>query len=191
MVGEAFTALTVKTKLVDVLSVPSLTVIVMVEVPFCSVTGVMITLRSVPDPPKLIFATGTNVVFDEAADTVKDPGGVSASPLVNAIAEVGVFSFVDWAPIAVIVGAPLALTVSTKLVEVVVVPSLTFTVIVLVPLSPFAGVMTRFRFAPLPPITILAFGMRVVLEDVAVTVNEPGGVSGSPTVKAIAEVGVF
>ncbi len=42
-----------------------------------------------------MFASGTSVVFDELPASVKVPGGVSASPMVNAIGDVGVFSFVD------------------------------------------------------------------------------------------------
>ncbi len=81
--------------MVDAVSVPSLTVTVMVEVPLPIVAGVMTTVRLAPLPPKAMFASGTNAGFDELPASVKLPGGVSASPTVNAIAEVGVFSFVD------------------------------------------------------------------------------------------------
>ena len=86
---------TVRTKLVDELSVPSLTVTVIVEVPLSPAAGVITTLRLAPLPPKVMLATGTKVVFEEAADRVKLLGSVSASPMVNAIGPVGVFSFVD------------------------------------------------------------------------------------------------
>ena len=66
---------TVNTKLVDAVSVPSLTVTVMVEVPLSPATGVMTTLRSAPlPPPKVILATGTSVAFDEVADSVNPLG---------------------------------------------------------------------------------------------------------------------
>ena len=42
--------------------------------------------------------------------------------------------------------------------------------------------------APLPPITTLALGTKVVLPEVPVTVRLPAAVSTSPTVKAIAPV---
>src|SRR5688572_20647167 len=92
----AVLALTVKTKLVAALSVPSLTVMVMVTVPLSPAAGVMTTFRAAPvPPPKTILASGTKVVFEEVAESVKPLGGVSASPMVKSIAGVGVFSFVD------------------------------------------------------------------------------------------------
>src|SRR6186713_1295802 len=193
MVGGVLAALTVRTKLVEPVSVPSLTVTVIVEVPLSPAAGVMTTLRLAPlPPPKVMLAFGTKVTFDEVPETVKPVGCVSASPIVKAIGPVGVFSFVDCAAIAVMVGAVLALTVKTKLVEPVSVPSLTVTVIVEVPLSPAAGVMTTLRLAPLPPPKVmLATGTNVAFEEVPETVKPVGCVSASPIVKAIGPVGVF
>ena len=48
MVGGVLAAFTVRTKFVDAVSVPSLTVTVMVVVPLSPATGVMTTLRSAP-----------------------------------------------------------------------------------------------------------------------------------------------
>ena len=90
MVGGVFAAFTVNTKLVEAVSVPSLTVIVMVDVPLRPVAGVITALRPAPLPPKTILATGISGVFDEVADSVNAFGEVSASPTVNAIAPVGV-----------------------------------------------------------------------------------------------------
>ena len=87
--------LTVNTKLVVAIRLPSPTVMVMVELPLPVVAGVMTTVRLAPLPPNTMFASGTNAGFDELAASARLPGGVSASPMVNAIAEVGVFSFVD------------------------------------------------------------------------------------------------
>src|SRR6187551_3846029 len=175
MVG-AVLALTVNTKFVEAVRLPSLTVIVMVEVPLWPAAGVMTRLRlaSVP-PPKVMLAFGTNVTFDEVPETVNPVGCVSASPIVKAIGPAGVFSFVDCGAIAVMVGAVLALTVNTKFVEAVSVPSLTVTVIVEVPLSPAAGVMTTLRLAPVPPPKVmLAFGTNVTFDEVPETVNPVG-----------------
>src|SRR6188508_3301116 len=193
MVGGVLAALTVRTKLVEAVSVPSLTVTVIVEVPLWPAAGVMTRLRLAPvPPPKVMLAFGTNVAFDEVPETVNPVGCVSASPMVNAIGEVGVFSFVDCGAMAVMVGGVLAaLTVRTKLVEAVSVPSLTVTVIVEVPLWPAAGVMTRLRLAPVPPKVMLAFGTNVAFDEVPETVNPVGCVSASPMVNAIGEVGVF
>src|SRR5687767_15472421 len=96
MVGGALTAFTVRTKLVDAFSAPSLTAMVMVDVPLSPAAGVTTTVRSAPvPPPKTMLAIGTSVAFDDVADSVNPLGGVSASPIVNAIGSVGVFSFVD------------------------------------------------------------------------------------------------
>ncbi len=84
MVGGVF-GLTVNTKFVDVVSAPSLTVTVMVDVPLPPAAGVMTALRPAPLPPKTILATGTSVAFDEVADSVNAFGEVSASPTVKAI----------------------------------------------------------------------------------------------------------
>jgi hypothetical protein len=90
MVGGVFAAFTVNTKLVEAVSVPSLTVIVMVEVPLRLAAGVITALRPAPLPPKAILATGTSAASDEVADSVNAFGEVWASPTVNAIAPVGV-----------------------------------------------------------------------------------------------------
>src|SRR5262249_27517062 len=60
------------------------------------------------------------------------------------------------------------------------VPSLTEMVMVLVPKTFAAGVMVAVRLLPEPPKTILAFGTRAVLDEVALRINESGGVSASP-----------
>ena len=96
MVGGVLAAFTVRTKLVDAFSVPSLTAMVMVVVPLSPVAGVMTTLRFTPfPPPKVMLAIGTNVAFEDVAESVNPLGGVSASPIVKVIGGVGVFSFVD------------------------------------------------------------------------------------------------
>ena len=95
MVGGVLAAFTVNTKLVEAVSVPSLTVIVMVELPLRPDAGVMTALRLAPLPPKTILAIGTSAAFDEVADNVKAFGAVWTSPTVKAIAPVGVSSFVD------------------------------------------------------------------------------------------------
>ena len=94
MVGGVL-GFTVNTKLVDAVAAPSLTVTVMVEAPLAPATGVIATVRFAPLPPKAMFASGTSAVFVELPVSVKVPGGVSASPMVNAIGAVGVSSFVD------------------------------------------------------------------------------------------------
>src|SRR5688572_25987120 len=94
IVGGAL-ALTVKTKLVAVVRSPWLTVTVIVVVPLSPGAGVRTTLRSAPLPVKVMFASGTSVVFEEVPEMVKLPGRVSASPIVKGIGGVVTFSFVD------------------------------------------------------------------------------------------------
>src|SRR6186997_2235022 len=95
IVGGVLAGFTVNTKFVDTLSVPSLTVTVIVVVPLAPAAGVTTTLRLAPLPPKMILASGTSAVFDEVAESIRAPITVSASPIVKAIAPVGVPSFVD------------------------------------------------------------------------------------------------
>ena len=188
IVGGAFT---VNTKFTEVLSVPSPTVMVMVAVPLSSAAGVITTLRPLPLPPKTMLPSGTNVVFDDVAESVRPLGWVSASPIVKAMGDVGVFSFVDWSAIEVIVGGMLSLTVNTKFTEVLSVPSPTVMVMVVVPNSSVAGVITKLRPLPLPPKMMLPSGANVVFDEVAESVRPLGWVSASPIVKAMGDVGVF
>ncbi len=50
--------------------------------------------------------------------------------------------------------------------------------------------MVTVRSAPLPPKAMLPFGINEVLDEEPDTIKSPAGVSASPTVKAIAPVGV-
>ena len=102
-----------------------------------------------------------------------------------------VSSVVVWSATSLIVGGSLtAVTVSTNVSLVVVVPSLTVRVIVAVPLWFAAGVTVTVRFAPPPPRTRLASGTSVWSEEVAVTIRLAAAVSTSPTVTASAPVAV-
>src|SRR5437867_5687772 len=95
IVGASFTAFTVTTKLVLALYCPSLTFTVIVAVPFWLAAGLTVTVRFDPDPPKTMLLVGTSVALDEPLLNVRLPTGVSASPIVNGIAAVGVFTVVD------------------------------------------------------------------------------------------------
>ena len=94
MVGASFTAVTVKTNVSVAVNVPSLTVTVIVAVPFWLAAGVTVTVRFAPEPPNTMFAFGTSVVSLELPLTVKDVVAVSTSPMVKEIALVAVSSFV-------------------------------------------------------------------------------------------------
>ena len=55
-------------------------------VPFCPLTGVICTVRLAPLPPRVMFAFGTRLVFEEVVVTSNDPAAVSASPIVKVTA---------------------------------------------------------------------------------------------------------
>src|SRR2546428_826994 len=78
-VGGSFTGLTVKTKLVLLVLVPSLTLKVIWAIPDWLAAGVMVTVRLAPLPPKEIFPFGTRPRVPELPDIDKLPGGVSRS----------------------------------------------------------------------------------------------------------------
>jgi hypothetical protein len=105
MVGASFTAFTVSTKVSLAVREPSLTVTVIVALPFWLAAGVTVTVRLAPLPPKTMFPLGTNPVLEELPLSVRLPAAVSASPTVNAIAPVGVSSLVVWSAMFEIVGA--------------------------------------------------------------------------------------
>src|SRR3954466_9736890 len=76
--------------LLAVAPLPSVTVIVIVELPLCPAAGVMVTVRLAPLPPKTILLVGARVGLDDCAERRRLATGVSASPIVNGIAGVGV-----------------------------------------------------------------------------------------------------
>src|SRR5687767_13583723 len=68
----------------------SVTVTVIVAVPVCPAAGVTVTVRLAPLPPNVTLAVGTRAVFDDAADRVRFPAAVSASPIVKATGPIAV-----------------------------------------------------------------------------------------------------
>jgi hypothetical protein len=134
MVGASLTAVTVSTNVSVAVNVPSLTVTVIVAVPLKFAAGVTVTVRLAPEPPKIMFALGTNVVSLEEPLIVNEATVVSISSTVNESALVAVSSFVDCAAMSLIVGPSFtAFTVNTKVSVDVFIPSFTVTVIVAVP----------------------------------------------------------
>ena len=70
-------------------------------------------------------------------------------------------------------------------------PSFTVTVMVVLPVCPAAGVTVTVRLAPLPPNTIFPLGTSPGLDDTALNCRFAGAVSASPTVNGIGPVEVF
>ena len=108
-VGGSFTSTMVSVKLVlTVDPLPSLTLRVISVLPETLATGVMVTLRSAPAPPKMIFAFGTKAVFAELPPTVRLPAAVSTSPTVNDNGPVAVSSLMERLGMPLRVGASFA-----------------------------------------------------------------------------------
>src|SRR6266403_610993 len=105
-VGGWLTALTVSTNVLLELTMPSLTVSVMVDVPKALVSGVIVAVRLLSLPPKTMLLVGTRLAFEDAAERMSAEEGVSASPIIKAIGPVGVFSSVLWGAMAEMVGRP-------------------------------------------------------------------------------------
>src|SRR5262245_48215075 len=95
-VGRSFTPFTVKRKSRVVLFVPSLALMLIVELPYAFGKGVIVRLRFVPLPLRDRFALGTRFVFDELVDNIKAEATVSASLTVKAML-VEVSSLITWA----------------------------------------------------------------------------------------------
>jgi hypothetical protein len=86
--GATFGAVTVNAKLIVAVDWPSVTLTLIVAVPFSFGAGVMVTVRFPPLPPKMMFALGTNAVLDELALSAKFVTSVSASLIVKPIGSV-------------------------------------------------------------------------------------------------------
>jgi len=158
----------------------------MVAEPLWPEAGVTVTVRLPPLPPNSIPLSGTNVVLDELPDTFRLLEADSGSLTARAIGPVVVSSEIVRLEILLIVGASLTgSTVTVKVSLSVRLPSLTVTVIVVVPDWSADGVTVTVRFDPLPPNTMPLTGTSDVFDDEALKVRLPAGLSASPTVNAI------
>ena len=158
---------------------PSLTLKVTVALPFWSATGVRVTVRLKPEPPKTILETGKRAGLLEAALTSRLVAAVSTSLKVKPRAAELPSSLTTWSAMAEMVGASFTgVTVKRKLVEAVPpTPSLTVRLIRVVPLWLVAGLIKRARLVPLPPRVMLALGTSKRLVEVALTLKLAGEVS--------------
>lgn len=189
MVGASFSGLTVITKLVLVEALPSLTLRVMIELPYWFGAGVTVTVRWDPVPARRIFAWWTKVVLDDSAVTTSDPAAVSTSPTVKAREPVDVSSLITLLATALIVGASFtAVTVRRNVSDAVASPLLTVTVIRLLPVWFAKGVTDTVRDPPLPPNTMFPFKTKPVLLEPPETLREEAGVIRSEMVHAIGPV---
>ena len=142
IVGASGTEVTVSVKVRLAEFTPSLAVTVILLVPNPSATGVAVTVRFAPEPPKTILATGTSVGLLDVTLRVSEASGASASPMMNASAPVFPSSAMVREEIAVMVGAVRsgAMSMVTRLASEVTEPSLTLKVKVSVPSAPGLGV---------------------------------------------------
>ena len=102
-VGASFTALTVRTKLVLLVAVPSVTRRVMSVTPNWSGDGTSVTVRLAPLPSKKMFVLPTRLVLVLVAESVSARAGLSESLMVNATVR-GVSSLTCWAAMALMAG---------------------------------------------------------------------------------------
>ena len=98
-------------------AVPSLTVIVMVAVPVWFVTGVIVTVRLAPEPPKSTFVLGTRAGLDDVPLTERFAVGLTTSLTVKLIGGVAVLRTMAWSAMAEMVG-PSVTTIRTVLVAI-------------------------------------------------------------------------
>ena len=184
-------ALTVSTKLLIAVN-PALsdTVNLIVTVPVLPVTGVTVTVREAPAPPKTILALGTIAKLLDAPVSVSALSGVIMSPTIKESAVVDALRLIICGVIAVMVGR---FTVSVKLVFAVnPMLSVTVSVIVDIPLYVATGVTISIQLPLLlgPVSDIPATLTNAVLLDAHVTVNAAAADWPSPTVNANAAVDV-
>ena len=125
---------TVSTNVSLVLTVPSLTVTVMVAVPDWPAAGVTVTVRLAPFPPNTMLFVGTKVRFEDALLRLRLFDDVSKSPIVKLIAPVDVpRATVRFAISDTVGGSFTAEIVSEKGSDAVSTPSLTVMVMVALP----------------------------------------------------------
>jgi len=177
----------VRVKLVLAVNDPSPTVTVITALPVCPFAGVMVAAR----PLNTMLALGISAVLEELPLSVREASAVSTSAMVTLIGPRTVFVVVAWSAMALMDGGSFtAFTVREKLLAEVREPSLTVSVMVLVPFWSAAGVSVTVRLAPLPPTTIPLLGISAVLDELPVTVKLAAAVSLSLTVKVNAPAGV-
>ena len=118
-------------------SVPSLTVMVMLARPVWPDSGVIVTVRLLLLPPKAMSVGSTRVGLSELPESVRFAAGVSASPMVNEMVGVAESMATTRLVMLEMVGGVLTwLTVTAKVRETTLLlapPSLTVTVIVAEP----------------------------------------------------------
>src|SRR5262245_60152222 len=103
--GASFTGVTVSVKLFVAVSLPSLTMSEMVALPLALVAGRIVTLRSLPEPPKTSPVGGTSAGTLHRPVIVRFVATASASPTVNDNGPSVVSSAMVWLPTKEMLGA--------------------------------------------------------------------------------------
>ena len=167
--GASLTALTVRVNVFVSVRAPSDTTTVMVEVPFWLRAGLRDKLQLGAVPDLVIFALGRSVVFDDVAVMELVQSGEESISLKEYDTETAVSSFVLVFEIAASTGESLTeLTVRVNNFVSVKTPSVTTTVIVLVPLKFRTGFRDKLQFGAVPSFEIFALGTSVVFDEVTV-----------------------
>src|SRR5262245_48374601 len=124
---------------------------VMEDVPGSTPTGVSVTVRFDPFPPKTMLLTGNRFVFDEVAATVSRSASASASLTVNGIGAVDRASGVPWFGMSEITGVRLVTLSQNELLRVRPPASITVNVMLTEPVALVAGEMASVRLLNEPP----------------------------------------
>jgi len=124
--------------------VPSLTVKVRLATPVCPGSGVTVTVRLLPAPPKTMSVVCTSSGLSELPERVRFAAGVSGSPMVNGMGTVAEsIAMIRLVRLEMVGGRLTGLTVTVKEREttlLLALPSLTVTVIVAEPEAEVTGV---------------------------------------------------
>src|SRR3954462_8511592 len=164
---------------------PSLTVMLTGATPVWPKSGVTVTMRLLSLPPTTMFALGSNVVFEEEAETVRTDAGLSASPIVNGMSSTEELMRQLVVGIVEMTGAVLAgrtLTTNEVLFDLPPV-SMTQTVTVDEP-GWFPPLTLTVRLELLPPKAMLLRGMTVWSDEPAFRLRAEAGSSASRTLKS-------
>src|SRR5688572_23579181 len=151
MVGGSFTAMTVTTKVSVSVPAGSLTVTVIVAVPAWLATGVTVTIRAPPVPPKESPEDATRSGLLELPDSA---GAREVNPVMeNAIALVLVSSVMDWSEMEDMTGAAAAGTANPTQVRAITSTDGTSNRITLHPAPPVSARPTLQRESLAAPLT--------------------------------------
>ena len=185
--GVWFTNVTAKLNERIAVLKPSLTKKLIFVEPNLFVAGVNVAVQFGAVPPKTIFAVGIKVIFEEVTFIEAVHDRTLSTSLIVKLTTMGVFSGVVLAVIAEIVGgSSIGMTVTSKISETGVVPSVTVKVKFKTPFAFAIGVMVATQLGAVPLKTILLTAiMAALLVALLIDVVQLNTLSTSEIVKLI------